>query len=112
VQSQGSPCRIRDGQSAIGASFVWELRSSPTNYHSSNAFICHPGLDSLGAHVPRNSGSSDPRKKPSQWSRCPLEKQTVAHLKSSMFWDITPCSPLKSTDVSEEHIASIFRVKE
>jgi hypothetical protein len=23
--------------------------------------------------------------------------------KSSVFWDITPCSPLKSTDVSEEH---------
>jgi hypothetical protein len=25
-----------------------------------------------------------------------------------MFWDRTPCSPFKSTDVSEEHIAPIF----
>jgi hypothetical protein len=33
-------------------------------------------------------------------------------LKSIIFWDMTPCSPLSSTDVSEEHIASIFRVEE
>jgi hypothetical protein len=33
-------------------------------------------------------------------------------LKSIIFWDMTPCSPLISTDVSEEHIASIFRVEE
>jgi hypothetical protein len=26
------------------------------------------------------------------------------------FWDITQCSPLK-VDVSEEHVASIFRVE-
>jgi hypothetical protein len=32
-------------------------------------------------------------------------------LKSIIFWDITPCSPL-STDVTEENIASIFRVEE
>jgi hypothetical protein len=31
-------------------------------------------------------------------------------MKSVIFWDITPCSPLRSTEVSEEHIASIFRV--
>jgi hypothetical protein len=30
--------------------------------------------------------------------------------KSSLFWDITPCSQVKVTDVSEEHVASIFRV--
>jgi hypothetical protein len=29
-----------------------------------------------------------------------------------IFCDITLCSPLKITDVSEEHIASIFRVTE
>jgi hypothetical protein len=28
------------------------------------------------------------------------------------FWDITPCSPVKVTGVSEEHAASIFRVEE
>jgi hypothetical protein len=28
-----------------------------------------------------------------------------------MFWDKTPCSPLKVNQVSEEHIASIFRVE-
>jgi hypothetical protein len=33
-------------------------------------------------------------------------------MKSSIFWDVTPCSLLSSTDVSEEHIASIFRVEE
>jgi hypothetical protein len=33
-------------------------------------------------------------------------------IKGSIFWDITPCSPLKSTDVSEEHVTSIFRVEE
>jgi hypothetical protein len=33
-------------------------------------------------------------------------------MKSFMFWDITPCSSLKVTDVSEEHAASIFRVEE
>jgi hypothetical protein len=26
-------------------------------------------------------------------------------------WDTAPCSPLKSTDVSAEHVASIFRVE-
>jgi hypothetical protein len=31
-------------------------------------------------------------------------------MQSTIFWDITPCSSLESTDVSEEHIASIFRV--
>jgi hypothetical protein len=32
-------------------------------------------------------------------------------MKGSIFWDITPCSPWKSTDVSEEHIVSIFKIK-
>jgi hypothetical protein len=36
---------------------------------------------------------------------------TIEELKSTIFWDITQCSPL-STDVSEEHIASILRVEE
>jgi hypothetical protein len=31
-------------------------------------------------------------------------------MKGIIFWDITPCSPL-STEVSEEHIVSIFRVE-
>jgi hypothetical protein len=29
-----------------------------------------------------------------------------------IFWDVTPCGLLVATDVSEEHIASIFRVEE
>jgi hypothetical protein len=33
-------------------------------------------------------------------------------MKSSIFWNITPCSPLKVNRFSEEHIASIFRVEE
>jgi hypothetical protein len=34
---------------------------------------------------------------------------TAVFMKSSVFWDTTPCSPLKA-DVSEENIASIFEV--
>jgi hypothetical protein len=40
-----------------------------------------------------------------------FEVFTAVVMKSINFWDITTCSPL-STDVSEEHIASIFRVEE
>jgi hypothetical protein len=38
------------------------------------------------------------------------EVLTAVVMKSTIFWDITLCSPL-STDVSEEYIASIFRVE-
>jgi hypothetical protein len=31
---------------------------------------------------------------------------------SSIFWDICPCSPVKVSGRSEDHIASIFRDKE
>jgi hypothetical protein len=33
-------------------------------------------------------------------------------MKIIIFWDETPCSPLKVTDISEEHTASIFRIEE
>jgi hypothetical protein len=33
-------------------------------------------------------------------------------MKSTIFWDMTPCSLQSFNDVSEEHIASIFGVKE
>jgi hypothetical protein len=39
-----------------------------------------------------------------------FEVFTAVVMKSTTFWDITPCSPV-STDVSEDHIASIFRVE-
>jgi hypothetical protein len=39
-----------------------------------------------------------------------FEVFTAVVMKSINFWDIKPCS-LLSTDVSEEHIASIFRVE-
>jgi hypothetical protein len=32
-------------------------------------------------------------------------------MNSSILWHITPCSPLKVTGVSEEYVASIFRVE-
>jgi hypothetical protein len=41
-----------------------------------------------------------------------IEVLTPVVMKSTIFWDITPCSPVKATDVSEEHIASICRVEE
>jgi hypothetical protein len=37
---------------------------------------------------------------------------TAVVMESIIFWDMTPCSPLSLTDVSEELIASIFRVEE
>jgi hypothetical protein len=37
---------------------------------------------------------------------------TAVVMKSSTFWDIMQCNPLKSTDVSEEHVASIISVEE
>jgi hypothetical protein len=33
------------------------------------------------------------------------------NIKSSVFWDITPCSPWKITQISEKHITYIFRVE-
>jgi hypothetical protein len=33
-------------------------------------------------------------------------------MKIYVFWDITPCSPLKVSRRSEEYVASIFRVEE
>jgi hypothetical protein len=41
-----------------------------------------------------------------------FEFLTAVVIKSSIFWDITPCSPLKVTDISEEHVASIYMDKE
>jgi hypothetical protein len=38
--------------------------------------------------------------------------EIIFFVKSSVFWDITPCRPLKSVNVSEDLIASIFRVEE
>jgi hypothetical protein len=32
-------------------------------------------------------------------------------LKSTVFWDVTPCSLVKFSDVTEERIASKFRVE-
>jgi hypothetical protein len=34
----------------------------------------------------------------------------VAVVMKIFFWDITPCSPLKSTDISEEHVAMLGTV--
>jgi hypothetical protein len=40
-----------------------------------------------------------------------FEFLTAVAMKSTIFCDITPCSPLKANRRSEEHIASIFRVE-
>jgi hypothetical protein len=39
-----------------------------------------------------------------------FEVLTAVVMKSTIFSDVMPCSLLRVTDVSEEHIASIFRV--
>jgi hypothetical protein len=41
-----------------------------------------------------------------------FEVLTVVVMKISIFWDIKTCSPLKVNHVSEEHVASTFRLKE
>jgi hypothetical protein len=33
-------------------------------------------------------------------------------MKKAVFWDVTPCVEIVLTDVSEERIASIFRVED
>jgi hypothetical protein len=38
--------------------------------------------------------------------------ENAPSLKSTIFWDIMSCGPLKSSDISEEDIASIFSVEE
>jgi hypothetical protein len=40
-----------------------------------------------------------------------FEVLTAVVMQITLFWDIMPCSPLKVTNVSEEHIASIFRIE-
>jgi hypothetical protein len=40
------------------------------------------------------------------------EVLAVVVMKSSVFWDVMPCSHWKSPSVSEKHVASIVRVKE
>jgi hypothetical protein len=40
-----------------------------------------------------------------------FEVLTAVVMKSSIFWDITPCSPLNVKDVSGDNVASIFRAK-
>jgi hypothetical protein len=37
---------------------------------------------------------------------------SAVDIKTSVFWDITPCCPVKVNDVSEEHVTFIFRVEE
>jgi hypothetical protein len=37
---------------------------------------------------------------------------TIGNLKSSIFWDITPCYPLKATNVSDKYVVSFFMVEE
>jgi hypothetical protein len=37
-----------------------------------------------------------------------VDRRAIYLQKSSAFWDITACTPWKSTDVSEEYVASIY----
>jgi hypothetical protein len=38
-----------------------------------------------------------------------FEVLTAGVKRSSIFWATTPCTPMKTTDVSEEHVVNIFR---
>jgi hypothetical protein len=56
------------------------------------------------------------------WSKLDHSKETLIYIgfevlttvimRTTIFWNMTPCSPLKSIDFSKEHIASIFRIEE
>jgi hypothetical protein len=42
-----------------------------------------------------------------------FEVLTAVVMKSSVFWDITPCSPLKvKPDVLQDNVPSTFRIEE
>jgi hypothetical protein len=47
-----------------------------------------------------------------QYGVVEFEVLTAVVVKSTVLLDITPCSPLRVNELSEEHIASIFRVEE
>jgi hypothetical protein len=36
---------------------------------------------------------------------------TAVTVNSYIFWDITPCSPMEVSSVSEQHIASIYKIQ-
>jgi hypothetical protein len=41
-----------------------------------------------------------------------FEVLTAVVMMSYIFWDITPCSPVQTTDVLEEHVASVLKAEE
>jgi hypothetical protein len=41
-----------------------------------------------------------------------FEVLTVLNMKSTIFWDVTPCSPVEVHRLSEGHTASTVRVEE
>jgi hypothetical protein len=41
-----------------------------------------------------------------------VEFLKAVSMKNAFFWDATPCCLVKVTEVSGEHISSIFRAKE
>jgi hypothetical protein len=40
-----------------------------------------------------------------------FEVLTAVIMKSPIFWDITPCMPLKVNRLSEEYVTSIFKIE-
>jgi hypothetical protein len=63
-------------------------------------------------HLDLSSDSKNPIKELGDNVRLGFEVFTAVVMKSIIFWDMTPCSLVIATDVSEEHIDSIFRIEE
>jgi hypothetical protein len=92
---------------------------------SSHVTVCKKGIINCVSHVLRSSEEKRGLKllAPSCLERFQYfytknfaveimdENDKHYSMKSIIFWDMTPCSLLSCIDVSEEHIASIFRVE-
>jgi hypothetical protein len=66
-----------------------------------------PRLRMRGAVPPLSRTAEKPER--DRTSRVAFEAFAAMFSRSSIYWDITPCSPLKANDVSEEYVAPIFR---
>jgi hypothetical protein len=78
-------------------------RKMPLQAYQTSQYVVPSGGISLGKWSSSFAGSSD--------GKMNVQSACALNTKSTIFWDIPPCSPLKSNDVPEEQINSIFRVE-
>jgi hypothetical protein len=90
-----SPAQSFSGPSPMGfMTTFYTLRfETPLTWRAKSPYL-HPPVREWPSYTPRNWVS---------FSSSPTSRRIKVVKKSSIFWDITPWSPLKVTDVSEEH---------